>query len=80
MPELTPEQEAFIAEELGNELAVAGDDIAEYLGIPPMSEREWTDEESSRVWAELEERMRPSLIAKLLDPDWNPAAEPALPK
>lgn len=26
------------------------DDIAASLGIPPRSEREWTDEEADRVW------------------------------
>ena len=51
---LTLEQEALIDEQMAADgsFAFSADDIAEDLGIPPLSERDWTDEEIDRVWAE----------------------------
>ena len=68
---LTPEQEALIDEQMAADgsFAFSADDIAEDLGIPPMSERDWTDEEIDRVWNEYVERRRPWFIAQLLYPD-----------
>ena len=51
-PKLTPEQEALIDEQMAADgsFAFSADDIAEELGIPPLSERPWTDDEIDRIW------------------------------
>lgn len=78
MRELTEAEEIAIGDAIGEELHFCGDELAIELGIPSREEREWTDEEIDIIWAELEERMRSSLIARTLSPDSDPSRPPAL--
>jgi hypothetical protein len=68
---LTDEQEIAIGEALGEELHFCGDEIAIELGIALREERDWLLKRSTL--SELEDRKRQGLIAKLPNPDADPA-------
>jgi hypothetical protein len=68
-PQLTPEQEVALGDELGDVMHFEGDDIAVELGIPPRDVRAWTDEEIDRIWAEIEQRFRAHIVTSLLEAD-----------
>lgn len=68
---LTPEQEALIDEMMAEDdgSSFSADDIAAELGLPPQAERQWTDAEIDRIWAEYETGRRQWFTAQLLYPE-----------
>jgi len=68
---LTPEQEVQVGDDLGDVLHFEGDDIAVSLGIPSRDERDWTNDEIERVWAEIERRWRPFFTECIVDSERN---------
>jgi hypothetical protein len=79
---LTPEQEARIDEMIAEDAGASfsADDIAAELGIPPQSDRQWTDDEIDRIWAEYETGRRQWFTAQLLYPELDLSAALALLK